>query len=477
MIKIFDILWFDWWEGDDIYRLPTNWFYAWENIEIRKDLSGVQLSALLEDTGWTIDGDITCIVSLDTLWVSGGWVVVCTDTGKVYLNGTLKETISTGTSAHNEIYWIWVYTISGTQYVYYITRTSFWTGKVHRSTTNLATFNISYREYTTASSSWEYVWVIQTPVWVYFWVNNKVFLMDNSEVVLDYLVLPDKEVIKWFTHFQNSYRIYANLTNTWVHYTWDWASETVDYRQEWYNQPILWVVNNGAEDYAILWFNENYADLYLVQGTQKTELRVNLETSEYARVFWPYLSIREGIVYISWGKSGESANYGVYTYWNYYAWARQSLVLSHSKSTNAFLWHCHTEALSYFACNDGKVYKVSHNNPPDDYSASGYVISGMYQGNVWSEMNFTEMRLGYILNGGTIAVAVRTEFWWTWETIKTISTWKSVKITANELITALSASPLWSFYEFQIKFTLTPWTWTPILKRATTWFNITDRIW
>lgn len=103
-----------------------------------------------------------------------------------------------------------------------------------------------------------------------------------------------------------------------MQYTWDGVSESPNTRQEWKNQPILGIVNDGALDYAILGFNENYADLYLIQGTQKSELRVNLEASADARVFGSYLSIREGIVYISGGKTGQSDNYGVYTYGNYF---------------------------------------------------------------------------------------------------------------------------------------------------------------
>lgn len=473
MDKIFDIIWFDWWEWDDIYRLPPNWFYAGENIEVRKDLSWVQLSALLEDTWWTFSGNITCIASLDTLWVSWGWVVVCTDSWKIYLNGTLKTTLA---SSYNDIYWIAVNTKSDwTQYVYYITKAYSGTGKIHRSTTNLGTFTEDHREYEVASGSSTYVWVVNNTWLVYIGVQNKVFILDNEEILLEYLLLPNKESIKFLCQFQGDFRIYTNNVNTGIQYIWDGASTNPKYRQEWYNQPILWGVNDGAFDYLVLWFNENYADLYQVSGINKQEIRTNLETSTYSRVLNGYLSIREGIVYISGGKSWESSNYGVYSYWNYYPWTRKSLVLSFSKSTNAFMWHCHSEATSYFACADNKVYQASHNNPPDDYATSGYVESLMYQWDVWNEMNFKEMRIGYKLNGGTIVVKVRTSFWWTWKTIKTITDESAKKITSNELITALAASPLWNFYEFQVRLEMTPWTWSPVIRRCTTWLTTTDK--
>jgi len=68
------------------------------------------------------------------------------------------------------------------------------------------------------------------------------------------------------------------------------------------------VVNDGANDYAVLGYNASYSDLYIISGTQKQELRVNLEAAGYARTLDGYLSIREAIVYISGGFTGESSN-------------------------------------------------------------------------------------------------------------------------------------------------------------------------
>jgi len=472
MQKIFDIQWFDWWEGDDIYRLPSNWFYAGENIEIRKDLSWIQLSALLEDTWWNFDWNITCIVALDTLWVSGWGIVVCTDTGKIYLNGTLKKTLA---SSYKDVLNIWVNISSWVQYVYYVTKNSFGTGKIHRSTTNINTWVEDHREYTVATGNTGYAWIINNTWLLYIAIQNKVFILDEDEILYDYFIIPDKEWIKFISQFQDTFKVYANNVNTGIQYIWDGASTNPTYRQEWYNQPILWWVNDWSYDYVILGFNENYSDLYQVAGTQKQEIRSNLETSTLSRVLNWFLSIRQWIVYISWWKSWESSNYGIYTYGNYYPWARKSLVQSHSWTSNAFLWHCHSETNSYFACADDKVYKVSHNNPPTSYATNWYIESWVYQGDVWSEMNFDKVRIGYKLNGGTIIVKVRTGFWNTWKTIKTITDGSAKLITTNEVNTALWTW-LGNFYEFQVRLELTSWTWTPIVRRCTTWLNTTDKI-
>lgn len=151
------------------------------------------------------------------------------------------------------------------------------------------------------------------------------------------------------TQFQNNYKVYSNAQSTGIQYIWDGDNTTPDYRQEWLNQPVLGATNDGAYDYVILGFNSSYSDLYLISGTQKQELRVNLEGA--SRVFQGDISIREAIIYISGGQSGDSSNYGVYTYGNYYAGTAKSLVQSYSKP-QTFTLHAHKTNSSYFACTD-----------------------------------------------------------------------------------------------------------------------------
>lgn len=299
--------------------------------------------------------------------------------------------------------------------------------------------------------------------------------MDTNEVITDYLTLPAKEEIKGFTQYLWNFTVYSNYANTWVQYKWDWASAYPDYRQEWVNQPVLWVANDWEIDYAVLWFNEHYSDLYRIDWTQKTELRVNLETSNNSRLLNWYISIREWIVFISWGKSWESTNYWVYTYWNYYPWTAKSLVQSYSWTTSGFLQQCHSVSNSYMACANNKVYVTSHNNPPSVYNTTGYLVSQIYQGNVWEELEFNRMKVWFKLNWWQIDIYVRTDFTWNFVLLKSITTaeYSSVKfckITPNDFL----ALNLWFFSELQIKVILTAKsnkTASPILKRITTWLN------
>lgn len=481
--KILDIQGYIGWEADTMERWAKDTFYQAENVEIRKNLTGVELAAKVVDTGWSINGDILFIESLKSLWVSGGWVVVCTDTGRVYLDWVLKQTINTGTSAHNRILCFGVNEdLAGTQYVYYVTLTSSGTGKIHRSTTDLNTWNISYRTFTTSAGNPEKMFMINNTGIMYIFAKNYVYIMEKNETVVEYMILPNLEEIRGVSMYLWNFRIYTNTVNSWVQYTWDGVSESPNTRQEWKNQPILGIVNDGAIGYAILGFNENYADLYLIQGTQKSELRVNLEASADARVFGSYLSIREGIVYISGGKTGQSDNYGVYTYGNYFPWTPKSLVQQFTLPARV-LWHAHEITESYFACTDDKVYKVQHNSALLEHADSGYIVSLVYDGGLlWEEMNLSRIKTAFKLNWWEIKLYVRTTFDGSWRLFKTIDNFtygasRKCYIYLQEINEALS-SPLWSFQEIQFKFELTRAVWvaqsTPILKRFTAWFETTN---
>jgi len=482
MDRILEFKSFDWWESDDLIKWSANSFYSWENIEVRKNLSALQLSPLLEDTGWIFDASITFIANLETLWVPNWWIVVCLHNWKIFFNWVLKTTLVSTTTAHNRVYWIWVNEdLTWTQYVYYVTWTSFWAWKIHRSTTNLATFDVAFKAYTVSSWNTWFVWVINNVWLMYIAVKNKVFLMEQDEIVQTYLTLPDNEWIKWFTQFQWRFKIYTSIWNTGVQYIWNWVSTAVLYRQEWINLPVLWVVNNWAYDYAVLWPSSLYSNLYLISWTQKQLLKANLSTASYSRILWQYLSIRDWIIYINWWKSWQSQNEWIYTYWNYYPWTKKSLVQSYSwLNIQWFLQQVHTDQTSYFAANNNKVYTISHINPPS-YVATWYVITNMYQGFIWEEKNLNFLKVWFKLNGWSIKIYARTEMnlsvETTWNLIKTIDNatyWskKSVRIDNNEVIR--SWVNLWTFNEIQFKFELNSdiWWWnTPLLYNTTVWLT------
>lgn len=486
--RIFDIKGFTWWEADDLVQWPANSFFQAENVEIRKNLSWAKLASQLKDTWWTFDGNITCIENLRTLWVAWNWedIVVCTDAWKIYLNWTLKHTISTSWDKY--IVWLWVWTSSGTQYIYYVSKVNT-TSKIHRSDTSIttATFQQAYRTFTVANTTYDKAFCITADNNIYIAVNNKVLKLNLTwEVLTDWLVLPESRKITWFSKFENNFQIYSKESNTWIHNRWDWTAILPSYEQHRINQPILWTVNDWATDYAILWFNENYSDLYRIDWVQKTELRVNLEQSATSRVLHWDLSIREWLVYISWWLTWQSSNYWVYTYGNYYPWASKGLVQEFSWwATNKFLWHCHWISNSYFACLDNKVYAVTHLNPANDawlwiyYASSGYIVSPMYQGNLWEEKTFTKTKVAFKLEtNSSIKIYARTDFSASFVQIKEIdyATYWSKKhctIFKNEITSALG-----NFNEFQLKIELIAWsTWaltnnkTPEICRVTTFLD------
>ena len=219
--------------------------------------------------------------------------------------------------------------------------------------------------------------------------------------------------------------------------------------------------------------------MYLISGTQKQELRVNLESASYSRIFTGDISVRESIVYISGGLSGESNNYGIYTFGNYYPGTAKSLVQSYSKPA-IFTLHSHFASASYFACSDGKIYSSEHNAIPNNgYSPSGFITTQVYQGNLWEDKRFDNIKVGFKLESGSeIKIYLRTSFLGTWQLAKTIDwatygTKKSCKITQSEV----AGLNLGNFNELQMKIELIAGSSsgtnnkTPTINRITTFLE------
>jgi len=485
--RIWDIQWFTGGESDDVYKWPKDSFHLSNNMEVRKNLAGATLSAGLVTTGWSIDGTVLTMINLETIW---GWtgIVVCTETGKIYLNGTLMTTFVSGTVAYNRVHAINVWYEWGTQYLYYFTGTSFWAGQIHRSNTSLSSFDTgSYPiAYTTATwTSGSNVSTINDGWIIYFAKNNKVLTLD-AWVVSTVITFQENEIAVALTSFQNNFKIYTNKLSTGIQYIWNGVDTAPDYRQEWINQPIMGIVNNGSVDYAILWYNEFYADLYLIQGTQKQPLRVNLEASSRSRTFGGQMSIREDIVYISGGsyKDGNIVKW-VFTYGNYYPWTPKSLNKQFSLSTDSFTVHTHGTSQSFYACTNGTIYKSEYNNPPTNlwYASSGYIETQVYQGNIWEKKSLNRIEIGYDINtlyATSIDIYLRNSLSNAWVLYKSIAgaslkTERGVTLTANEV----SAMP--SFYELQMKIVLNAgisggvYVASPTIFRATVFMDILNK--
>ena len=479
--RIFDKQSFIWWESDDFTKWPKDSYYSWENISIRKDLWWVTLSPSLIDTGWSISWDITFMDNLEARWINNWWVLVCTSTWNVYLDWVLKQTISTWTSAWNKIIWIWIMFVSWVQYIYYVTQTNWWSGQIHRSTTDLATFTISHRSYTTSSYNRTRAFVIEYWAWIYFATWNKVIFVDLNEIVSDKLTLVYNEEIVWFTEFQNNFKVYSNLENTWIQYIWDWVSLLPDYRQKFKNQRILWIENNGAYDYAVLWYNENYAKLWYFAGWQFQLLRKNIEANNNSRILNGYMSIREWMLYISGWKSWESSNYWIYTYWDYLPWTAKSLIQEYSWTIYSFTFHCHKATLSYFATTQNKIYSISHNNPPSLYASSWYIVTEFYKWQWWEEMKYNKILVWFKLNTWWIKVYCRTDIDDSFVLIYYMDNSNTgIKKWINIVKTQFNVLNIKNFTEIQFKIELLAWTsntLSPKVWRFTAYLDSTNTQW
>ena len=467
--RIFDIQSFKGWEADDKSSWPANSFYTAKNVEIRKDLWCTYLSSWLVDTWRIFDDNISCMVNLETLWVSWGWIIVCLENGKVYKDWVLKETI-TSSLANKEVIWIWVAYRWDVQYIYYISKTYLWTWLIHRSDTDCTNFSIGYRDFTSSVSEVSDIsYVINDWGLMYFTSNNYVFSLDTVDIVKQRLELPENEEIVWLTRYQNKYRVYANASNLWILYLWDWYDEFADDRQTWENQPILWVVNDWAYDYAVLWFNKFYSDLYLISWIQKQKLRVNLKSNNDARKLNWFLSIRQWIIYI-WG--GRWNDFWLFTYGNYYPWTPKGLVMSNSTEEEV-AFHVHSNTKSYISTVDDKVYTIDHNNPPTNFSVSWEIETLTYEWISWEELQLTKVLVWYELNTSDIInIYYRTEFGGTWVLLKSITdkTKKRVQISPQEII----QKNMENFTEIMFKIELIMWVTneSPKIKRLTAFMDV-----
>lgn len=481
--RIFDIQSFTGWEADNIYKWPENSFYSSDWIEVRKDLSYATLSSKHVDTGWTVSGNITCIANLSELGIAWGGIVICTSSGNVYLNGVLKNTFTSNT----RVDWIGVMTNStGSQFVYYYSTPVAGAWVIHRSTSSLSTFIQGHRSYAATGTIYNdnsIIQIINNNGLLYATICNCIVELDKTEVVSNALILPTEESIYGFTQFQNNFKIYTNLGNSWVQYFWDGEANLPYYRQLWNNQRVLWVVNDGGLDYAILWYDRYYSDLYLIQGTQKSELRVNQENTSWARFFRGNISIREGIVYISGGRSWAWEE-GVYTYGNYYPGTNKSLSRIINDS-DIILLHAHDSQYSYFTtATNNKIYKIEHGVVPSNlgYVSTGNLQTLMINGQMIEEFSIKKIKIAYKLKTGTsIGVYIRKDESASFSLIKTLdfATYggkKSYTIVQQEI----SSANLWNMEEFQIKLVLNAWSnwsiyaYTPSVGRVVAYADIVN---
>ena len=304
------------------------------------------------------------------------------------------------------------------------TESSAWVVEIHEFDSALAYDSTLLSTITVQTGILKRTHTITSKWGLYIALQNKVYRLDVFEDLTEQLELPAEEYISWFTEFQDTFKIYANKENIWVQYVWVWSSPFIRYRQEWNNLNVISVANDGAYDYAILWYNEESSALYEIAWTQKKKLRVNLRNNANARLLWgyyldaaQYITSQKGMIYIS-GKTKESANYWVYTYGNYFPWTARSLTQSYTWTTKDFIYHTHDVNISYFADNDGTapvVYKMSHGNPPAFWYKDWYVTTAMYQWISWEDKELVNIKIWFRLETWTsFTVSARTAIWDAW---------------------------------------------------------------
>lgn len=447
-----------WWEADNARQWPPASFQFAKWVDVRRQPWEVTLWNSLVDTWWTVTDSILFIDNLDQYWWSG--IVYCCNDWKVYLDWVLKQTINTWTSAHNRIIWMAYMNVSWTDYLYFISKTSSWGWEIHRATLNLATWNIWHISYTANSWAWnitDKAPTISEAARFIFGVWWRVFEVDNAETLTTKLTLPNIEDVLWITVFQNQYKVYTNTQNEHtVQYSWDGSSTAFDYKTDWQWTPLQDVVNDGWYDYVIAWDNIS-SDLYRVAWTQREELRIN--EIWWARLFNNHISIRQWLVYISWRTdlwTSWSDVFWIYVYGNFYPWYWKALVMDYPLSSDAMLWHTHTAQISYFACNDDKVYKI--NNSSETLHTSWVITSLKYDWWPWNAYQKKYIDYAYIWFdnvSATKTLKIYAKKDWAWDLwYKLLKTIDWDYSTVNWLVLSkeeFASLDLWDFYDLEVK--------------------------
>ena len=464
---------FTWWESDTPRKWPANSFQYAEWLDIRKHPWEIRLSWALTDTWWTFADDICFMEDIEKYW--GSWVVVATEDWKIYLDWVEQYTINTWTTVWNQIIGMAYMNISWTDYLYFITRASSWTAQIHRVTIdfNPANWSISHLTINTTSWNFDKAPTISEATRIIFALWGKVFDIDIAETLTTKLEFSENDYIVAMTEFQNQYRIYSNIEDLDTYqYFWDWTSEDFDYKVKWKHLPIRAIENDWGYDYWITWFNQYYSDLYQIAGSQRQELRVNLEASTNARELNEHISSREWIFYISWARNW---TYWVYTYGNYFPWYSQSLVLEHPHPTDdRILWHTHIASESYFAAADNKVYVLNHNNPSSNLNTTWYIESLVWNGWAWNQFIKKSIDYAYVwFDDATwtesINIYARANGW-AYKLLKTISNNSEQWVRIDK--TEFQSIWLWDFFDLEYKIVLN-WDWwgTPIFRGIETYIT------
>lgn len=310
---------FYWWLWD--YSNIVTWTdmakYGNESYSVdwRKNPEWVCLGQYITKAEYNVSWDVTAYLDLAEFWWT--WIVAITKTGRVYLNQTLKHTFSWWTA---EIYDLSVLTISWTQYIYY-----FWPYWIHRSNMTLTTFIQDHRTFINQ-------WYAQTKILNY--ANNIYFTSWNylnilswtTELVTEWVcVLSQPYIITWILLYQDYLRIYWKSQTNWILAIWkrnSWNSlpDTI-VTYPWL--PIRWVAWDSWVDYVIMWYSDDYSDLYLINWLSKPQMLIsNPEWDINERKFNWTIATRYWLIYLWWQIQWNNC---LFSYGRYHRWYPESL--------------------------------------------------------------------------------------------------------------------------------------------------------
>lgn len=483
---------FNWWEWDWFYNWPSWSYRAGSNLETK------QLENWAMICNWLISTDNTYIWEIIAInWYEDK--TFCTDDKvwhfwKIYYNWAFTFNLWTG--SQDRVYWFWKMTrlADNINYSYWFSWVSSWVWKIYRFANDfLSKSNIWTRTlWKGRLTIWNKIITLWNNWRIIFATANTIFEITRQETITTLLELPKEADIIEITNYQDTYKIYFNLTRfpNWTTdsfiASWDWFDNVYSNYVQYEASPIRMVVNDWPYDYVSFWDNFT-TDLYYVWWINRWKpIRTNIEESiNNTRIFWTEWVIREWVLYMNWeNKLWEKC---LYSFWNYYPWSKSQLVPENKwKEINKLnvserVIYCYIN--NDVSANVWKIYSRSlffATQPESTATIYTYALTWNYW--ISTEKTINRVYVSYLLfhQSDHIKIYCRNNWWpytenssW-WVLIKDI-TWTSYlskrwcTINRNEIPT------IWDFYQLEYKIELISWrTKSPILWNIKT--DYTDNI-
>jgi len=457
---------YKWGLSDNPYiGAPGSFQNGSRNIDTESEPGWVKLSS--KPTAYvTTTGRVNFILNGNRSWVDGIYTF-CHDKA-IYLNTT--NTVTAGSTIATNlgiIYHAEIINVSGTNWIIALSSTG-----VHQISTDLSS-TVNYSIHTITSSTQKAS--VKYKGSFIFVSGNVLYKLDTSLAMTTLFTGEVGETFTGLTVFQDNYKIYSSVN--WQdgrQYIVNFIGTNL-YTTEWAGLPVLKAANIGPIDYIVTWSTSTFTDLYAVSGTQRQQIKGNLEwVSERnftngVQVGGVNIMSRRDDIFLS-GTTFSTTKWAIFKYGAFYPGVGDTLTCPYGADDTEVTALMTQGAYLYFGTKVWDVFKVQQfelSTPPIVYyyATSGDLISLIFNaGNPYTYKTLAEIRISYdcdtsanILKGGSFELYARTKNSQSFTQIGSTYTKTDVdfvQITENNIIAAGFSK--WTQIEFKLK--LIAWT-------------------